>query len=56
MHHASNVRWQMTDDRSRTNKTRSNQNAREKGNLEILGDIGGCHYQTCGNGRKTLKK
>ena len=43
-------KWQTTPDgRSRTTKSSSHQNARRKGNQQILGDIGSCHHQTSGN-------
>ena len=41
MHHASHEKRQTTHDgRSRTTKSNNNQNARRKGNLQILRDIG----------------
>ena len=46
MRHACNEKWQTTHNgRSRTTKSSSNQNARRKGNLQILGDIGSWHHQ-----------
>ena len=57
MHHASNEKWQVTHDRrSRTTKSSSNQNARRKGNLQILGNIGSWHHRTNRNQRKNLKR
>ena len=37
MRHASNEKYQPTHDGSQTTKSSSNQNARRKGNLQILG-------------------
>ena len=42
--------------RNRINISRKNQNARRKGNLQILGNFGSGHHQTCGDERKNLKK
>ena len=57
MRHTSNKKWQMTHDgRRRTTKSSTNQNARRKGNLQKLGNIGGWHHQTWGDERKNLKR
>ena len=57
MRHASSEKWQTTRaGKSRTNKSNSNQNARRKGNLQILGNIGSWHHQTSKNERKILKE
>ena len=42
--------------RNRTTKSRKSQNARRKGNLQVLGDIGSRHHQTNGEEEKTKKK
>ena len=39
-----------------TTKSIKNQNARRKGNLQILGNIGSGHYQTSGDKRNKSKK
>ena len=46
MCHASNEKWQMTHDRSQTTKSSSHQNARRKGNIQILGNIGSWWAET----------
>ena len=47
MHLARKEKWQTTHKRrSRTTKSSSLQNARRKGNLQILGDIENWHHQT----------
>ena len=54
---ASNEKWQTTHDRrSRTTKSNRIQNARGKGNVQILWDIGSRHHQTSGNERKFFKR
>ena len=40
------------DGRNRTTKSRKNQNAWRKGNLQIRGNIGSGRHQTCGDERK----
>ena len=53
MFHVNKEKWKTTNDgRNRTTKSRKNQNAKRKENLEILGNIGSGHHQTCGDGRK----
>ena len=42
--------------RNSTTKSRKNQNARKKGNLQILGNIGNGHHQTNRDERKKLKR
>ena len=44
------------DRRNRTTKSRKNQNAWGKGNLQVLGNIGSGHHRACGDKRKTLKR
>ena len=44
------------DERNGTTKSRRNKNARKKGNLKILRNIGSRHHQTRGYERKKLKK
>ena len=57
MWYASNEKWQTIHDRkSQTSKSSSNQNARRKANLQILGNIGNWHHQRSGDERKKLKK
>ena len=46
----------INDGRNRTTKSRKNQNSQRKVNLQILGDIGSGHHQTCGDERKKLNK
>ena len=46
-------KWHMTEG---IELPRKNQNARRKGNLQILGNIGTWHYQTSRNESKILKK
>ena len=42
--------------RNRTTKSRKNQKARRKGNLQVLGNIGSGHSQTSGDERKNNKR
>ena len=44
------------DRRNGTNKLKENQNARRKGNLQILGNIGSEHHQSSGDEKKKKKK
>ena len=53
LHYANNEKWKTTQDgRNRTTKSSSNQNARSKGNLQILDDIWSWHHQANGNEQK----
>ena len=57
MRHVSGKWWRTTHNgRSRTTKSSSHQNARRKGNLQILGNIGSWYHQTSGNERKNQKR
>ena len=57
MFHANNEKQKTTNDgRSRTTKSIKNQNAQRKENLEIIGNTGSRHHQTCGDERKNKKK
>ena len=57
MRHASIKKQETTlDRRNRTNKSRKNQNAKRRGNLQILLNIGSWHHQTSGDKKKTHKK
>ena len=57
MCHAYNEKRETTNDgRNRTTKSRKNQNAQRKGNLQILGNIGSEHNLKCGNERKKFPK
>ena len=46
----------MHDGKNKTIKPRKNQNARRKGNQQILGNIRTKHDQTIGDERKNLKR
>ena len=50
MPHANNEKRKTTfDERNRTTKSRKNQNAWRKGNLQILGNTGSGHHQINGD-------
>ena len=44
------------DGGNRTTKSRQNQNAHGKENLQILGNVGSGHHQTSGDERKNSKR
>ena len=53
MCHANNVKRKTINDGSeRTTKSTKNQNARRKGNLQVLGNIGSRHYLKIRHERK----
>ena len=57
MCHAYHEKRKTTNDEGNgTTKSRKNQNAPRKGNLQILGNIGSGHNQTSRDERKKLKK
>ena len=57
MRHANNEkRKKIKNERNRTTKSRKNQNARRKGNLKVLGNIGSGHHQTSREERKKFRK
>ena len=57
MYHANNENQKTSTGRkNRTTKSRKNQNARRKGNLQVLGNIRNGHSQTCGDEKKIKKE
>ena len=44
------------DGKNRSSKSRENQNAQRKGNLQIFGNIGSGHHQTSGDERENLQR
>ena len=53
MYHAYNKKWKKTNNRRiKTPKSRKNQNARRKRNLQVFGNIESGHHQTSGNEKK----
>ena len=46
----------MNDRRNRSTKSRKNQNARRKGNLQLTGNFGSGHHKTIGDERKKNQK
>ena len=57
MSHANNEKRETTNDGSNeTTKSRKDQNAQRKVNLQVLRNIGSGHHQTSGDERKKLKR
>ena len=57
MYHAYNEKRKTTKDgRNRSTKSRKNQNAQRKGNLQILGNIGSRHHQISGDEGKNKEE
>ena len=57
MYHANNEEPETTHDgRNRTTKSRKNQSARRKENLQIIGNIENRYHQTSGDERKKFLK
>ena len=57
MWHANNETWKKTNNgRIRIDRSRMNQNAWSKGNIQLLGNIGSGHHQISGDERKKKTK